>query len=86
MTTITTRRAIGNSIALKQGVPVTQASIDAMWASLAGRLNATLASSSTPSPGSVSRAPQSRAEGDAMWSSIAADLNKQAGLTPPARR
>jgi hypothetical protein len=28
MTTITTRRATGNSIALKQGVPVTQDSID----------------------------------------------------------
>jgi hypothetical protein len=81
MPTLSRRRAIGNSIAAKQGAPADQTSIDAMWSGIAAQLNATPASSSPP--GSASRAPQSQASIDSMWTSLAADHNKRAGLATP---
>jgi hypothetical protein len=90
MQTPSHRRALANSLALKQGLPVTQAAIDARWSGIVAQLNASLPTSRTPigagrtSPAAGSVKPS---QGDiaAVWSSIVADLNKQAGLTPPAR-
>jgi hypothetical protein len=42
MQTPSHRRALANSLALKQGLPVTQAAIDAMHAGIVAKLNATL--------------------------------------------
>jgi len=87
--TLSRRRAIGNLAAQRQGIPTTQAGVDALWGGIVTRLNATLppapALASTPSP-RPARALQGQADADDMWSSIAADLNKQAGLAPTRSR
>ena len=83
-----TRRDAGNLMALRQGVPVPQAGIDAMHAEIVAKLNATLparTSPSTSSPTPASRAPRGQAEVDAMHAEIAAKLNAEAGLKTPAR-
>jgi hypothetical protein len=87
MQTLSRRRAIGNAIARKQGAPVDQTSIDAMWSGRAAQLNASAPSalpSATPSTGSASRAaPETQASIDARWASIVAEGNKRAGLKTP---
>jgi pyruvate dehydrogenase E2 component (dihydrolipoamide acetyltransferase) len=77
------RRAAANAMAARQGLPTDQSAIDSIWAVSAQKLNATLPSSSTPSPRPASRAPQGQAAADAMWSSIVAVGNRQAGLRTP---
>jgi len=90
MQTLSHRRAIANSLALKQGLPVTQAAIDARWASIVAQLNATLPGTQGPigTPRALAGSggvKPSQAATDAGWASIVADLNKQAGLTSPVR-
>jgi hypothetical protein len=77
-------REKGNAMAQRLGgAPTDQAGIDGMWTGIADKLNATMPSSRTPSPGSASRAPQSQAAIDDMWASLAADGNERAGLKTP---
>jgi hypothetical protein len=82
--TLARRRAEGNAIASRQGVPTDQAAIDAMWSASATRLNAKMpsASSTSPSPRSASRA-QGQADVDSMWASLVAEGNRSAGLATP---
>jgi hypothetical protein len=88
MQTLAHRRAIANSLALKQGLPVTQAAIDARWGGIIAKLNASLPTSRTPiaagrtSPASSTAA--GRVDASVDWSAIATDLNREAGL--PGRR
>jgi hypothetical protein len=82
--TLSSRRAAGNLIAAKQGVPLDQASIDSMWSGRAEQLNATMPPA--PASSSSSTRPASRqgqASIDAMWTSLATGLNTAAGLKPP---
>jgi hypothetical protein len=89
MQTLSRRRAIANSIAARQGVPVDQTTIDARLASLAAKLNATLPSNRTPigagrtSPSAGSVNP-TQGDIDATWALIVTKLNQEAGL--PDRR
>ena len=84
-----TRRDAGNLMALRQGVPVSQAGIDAMHREIVAKLNATLPARTSPSTSSPkpapSRGPRGQAEIDAMYAEIAAKLNAEAGLKTPAR-
>ena len=90
MQTLSHRRAIANSLALKQGLPVTQAAIDARWAGIVAQLNATLPSSRGPigAPralaGSGTVKP-TQGDIDATWASIVSELNQQHGLAPTPR-
>jgi uncharacterized protein (DUF736 family) len=92
MQTPSHRRALANSLALKQGLPVTQAAIDAMHAGIVAKLNATLPVraqpdlNSTPSQRPASRALQGQHEIDAGWAGIVARLNAEAGLRMPTGR
>jgi hypothetical protein len=90
MQTLSHRRAIANSLALKQGLPVTQAAIDARWAGIVAQLNATLPSSRGPigAPRALAgtgTVKPTQGDIDATWASIVADLNQQHGLAPTPR-
>ena len=84
------RRNAANLAALRCGVPAHQSGIDAFWADLAEKLNATLptrASSRLASTEALSERPArpSQAEADSMWADIAGRNNAEAGLAAPAR-
>jgi hypothetical protein len=81
-TTLSSRRAIGNLAAQRQGLPTTQAGIDAVWTGIVGKLNATLPGTQEP-VGASSNKPTPGADD---WSSIVANLNAEAGLATPTRR
>jgi hypothetical protein len=87
MQTLAHRRAIANSLALKQGLPVTQAAIDARWGGIVAKLNKALPSSRPPVGSSGERAAAAggrkptRGAIDSMWAGIATGLNREAGLT-----
>jgi hypothetical protein len=86
MQTPSHRRALANSLALKQGLPVTQAAIDARWSGIVAQLNASLPTSRTPigagrtSPSAGSVNP-TQGDIDATWASIVTKLNQEAGLS-----
>jgi hypothetical protein len=59
-------------------------SADSMWTGIVGRLNASLPSRAPVASVRTSPAPANTRAVD--WSSIASEMNREAGLTPPARR
>jgi uncharacterized protein (DUF736 family) len=83
------RRDAANIAAWRQGIPTTQVAIDASWAGIVAKLNATLPVraqpdlNSTPSQRPASRAPHGQHEIDAGWAGIVARLNAEAGLRMP---
>jgi hypothetical protein len=86
MPTLTHRRAIGNSIALKMGGPTIQEAIDARWAGIVAGLNGSMPSSPVDGRTSqrpASRTPQGQGDIDSMWSALATGLNKKSGLKTP---
>jgi hypothetical protein len=88
MTKLSKRNA-ANMMARRQGIPQTQAGIDAMHADLVAKLNATLpASQETPieaarASSTIGGAKPIQAKVD--WGSIADTLNREAGLKTPTR-
>jgi hypothetical protein len=86
------RRDAANMMARRQGVPTTQAGVDAMHAEIVSRLNATAPSPSSRMPVGAARpspaggAKPSQASADAMWAGLARQLNDEAGLAAPAKR
>lgn len=80
-----TRRDAGNLMALRQGVPISQAGIDEMHREIVAKLNARTSPPTSSPKYAPSRAPRGHAEIDAMYAEIAAKLNAEAGLKTPAR-
>ena len=79
------RRDAANIAAWRQGIPQSQAGIDAMWRGIAGRLNATLPTTRGPSEARLvsPQAASARAPDVVIdWAGIANKLNAEAGFAP----
>jgi hypothetical protein len=75
------RRDAANIAVWRQGLPTTQAGVDAMWSGVVGKINATIPASPTHFSLS-SHARTSAGEQRAVdWTSIATGLNAEADLT-----
>jgi hypothetical protein len=79
------RRDAANMMARRQGVPTTQAGVDAMHAEIVSRLNATAPSPSSRMPVGAGRTSQSAGSNKPTqttvdWGSIVTKLNAEAGL------
>jgi hypothetical protein len=89
MITKQARQRAANMMAQRQGIPTTQAAIDAEWRGIVAKLNATLrtqepirAGRTSPAAGS---AKPTQGDIDAGWALVVSKLNAESGLAPPAR-
>jgi hypothetical protein len=85
------RRDAANMMARRQGVPTTQAGVDAMHAEIVSKLNATAPLPSSRVPVGAARtspaggAKPTQESVDSMWAGLARNLNAEAGLSTPVQ-